>query len=336
MGIRNLQYKKFLGDFDNLIIESLNNHIASLRLYYVKFLGSYLSLTSTPPSITQVSVDPITVRAFNHEEDYTGLSVELLIETGSYVCIAASILPPPTIHWNRHEAVLVGHLVRLYKLLSALLDQTCQHRRETSFVFARLAFECIVNTLFLIKNDREEVTDSYIEYSMRHEKRLRDQIRHNISKRGGEILQIEERMLRSIEASAKNSGVDLDQINPPKNWGGKNIFEKATEVGLEEAYLGAFAGPSHSVHGNWQDLLEYHLDVEGDEFGPDLTWHRPRPQLLTTLSLLTIRTLETFFSSIVGKAGDAIAEKLPDLKSRIIEFVNLHEEFLSKDSRNKS
>lgn len=293
-----------------------------------------MSFTSTPPPITRVSFDAIVVRAFDHEEDYTGLSVELLVETSSHLCVAASILPSPTIRWNRHEAVLVGHLVRLYKLLSALIDQTCQRRRETSFVFARLAFECIVNTLFLIQNDNAEVIASYIEYSMRHEKRLRDRIRSNISNRGGGILPIEERMLRSIEASAKNSRVDLDQINPPQNWGGKNLFEKAKEVGLEEAYLGAFAGPSHSVHGNWQDLLEYHLDVDGDEFGPVLTWHRPRPQLLTTLSLLTIHTLETYFSSIVGKAGNEIAEKLPDLRSRIIEFVNLHEEFLSRDSKN--
>lgn len=289
-----------------------------------------MSLSTTPPSITRVAVDPIAVRAFDDEEDYTGLSVELLIEVGSYLCVAASILPPPPHRWNRHEAVLVGHLVRLYKLISALLDQTCQHRRETSFVFARLAFECIVNTLFMIKNDRAEVTASYIEHSMRHEKRLRDRIRANGAKRGGEIWPIEERMLHSIQAAAQSSGVDLDKINPPKNWGGKNLFEKAKEVGLEDAYLGAFAGPSHSVHGNWQDLLEYHLDVDGDEFGPDLAWHRPRPQLLTTLSLLTVHTLELFFSHIVGKVGNEIAEKMPDLRARVLTFVDLHEEYLGR------
>lgn len=286
--------------------------------------------TTEIPSVTRVEVDDARVRAFKDEHDFTGLAVELLIEVGSYVCIAASILPPPPHRWNRHEAVVVGHLARLYKLISAMLDQTCQHRRETTFIFARLSFECIVNIMFLLKNDRPEVVTSYIEYSMRHEKRLRDRIRNNIAARGGEPLHIEQRMLRSIEASAKKSGVDLDSINPPKNWGGKNLFEKAKEVGLEDAYLGAFAGPSHAVHGNWQDLLEYHLDADDEGYRADLEWHRPRPQLLTTLAHLTMKTLMTFFSHAVGEAGDEISNKFPDLEDRLGTFVHLHEEFLAR------
>jgi len=274
-------------------------------------------------------VDSTVVRDFKSEREYIGLSVDLLIEVGSYVCIAGNIVPFPRKAWNRHEAVLVGHLVRLYKLISALLDQTCQHRRETSFIFARLAFECIVNAMFLIKNDRPEIVQSYIEHSMRHEKRLRDRIRANIASRGGETWPIEKRMLASIERSARDSGVDLDQIDPQKNWAGKNLFQKAEDVGLDEAYLGAFAGPSHSVHGNWQDLLEYHLETENGGFSPDFDWHQPRPQLLTTIAHLTLITLEEFFSKIIGPAGSAVAEKLPDVHERVQRLVQLHEEFLA-------
>ncbi|MEN6586596.1 MAG: DUF5677 domain-containing protein [Sulfuricella sp.] len=274
-------------------------------------------------------MDPTVIRVFKSEHDYIGLSVELLIETGSYVCIAGNIVPPSGDAWNRHEAVLVGHLVRLYKLISALLEQTCQHRRETSFIFARLAFECIVNMMFLIKNDRSEITQSYVEHSMRHEKRLRDRTRANIAARGGEAWPIEERMLTSIETSATKSGVDLDQISPPKNWAGKNLFEKAQEVGLAEAYLGAFGGPSHSVHGNWQDLLEYHLETEADGFTPNFGWHQPRTQLLTTTALLTTITLNEYFSKIIGPAGSGVVEKLSDLRDRIQLLANLHEEFLA-------
>lgn len=293
-----------------------------------------MTITSNVPTVKRVEVDPSVVRAFKSEHEYIGLSVELLIEVGSYVCIAGNIVPFPRKAWNRHEALLVGHLVRLYKLISALLDQTCQHRRETAFIFARLAFECIVNTMFLIKNDRPEIVQSYIEYSMRHEKRLRDRIHSNITARGGEIWPIEKRMLASIERSAKDSGVDLDQIDPPKDWAGRNLFERAQDVGLDEAYLGAFAGPSHSVHGNWQDLLEYHLEAEGDGFLPDFDWHPPRPQLLTTVAHLTLITLGEFFSDIIGPAGNAVAERLPDLQERVQSLVHLHEEFLA--SRMKS
>ena len=269
------------------------------------------------------------VSSFNSEHDYVGLSVELLIEAGSYVCIAGNIVPPSGKAWNRHEAILVGHLVRLYKLISALLDQTCQRRRETSFIFGRLAFECIVNTMFLIKNDRPEIVQSYIEHSMRHEKRLRGRVRANIAARDGNAWPIEKRMLASIERSAIESGVDLDRIDPPKNWAGKNLFEKAQDVGLDEVYLGAFGGPSHSVHGNWQDLLEYHLETEAGGFVPDFEWHQPRPQLLTTIAHLTIITLGEFLSEIIGPAGNVVAERLTDLHERVQRVVKLHEEFLA-------
>lgn len=285
------------------------------------------------PSVTRTEISTDEIQAFSDEHAYTGLAVELLIEAGSYICIAACILPPPPHRWNRHEAVVVGHLARLYKLISAMLDQTCQHRRETTFIFARLAFECIVNTLFLIKHDRPEVTASYIEYSMRHEKRLRERIRRNVESRGGGMLHIEERMLRSIESAAQRSGVNLDSIDPPSNWAGKNLFEKAKEVGLEEAYLGAFAGPSHSVHGNWQDLLEYHLDWDDEGYTANLEWHRPRPQLLTTMAYLTVETLVAYFSDVLGEAGNQLAVKMPDLRERISQFVHLHEEFLSRGSK---
>jgi hypothetical protein len=288
-----------------------------------------LAISSKVPKVKRTEVDPNVVCSFESEHEFIGLSVELLIEASSYVCIAGNILPPAGIAWTRHEAVLVGHLVRLYKLNSALLDQTCQHRRETTFIFARLAFECIVNSLFLIRNDRTEIVQSYIEHSMRHEKRLKDRIHANIKARTGEILPIEKRMLASIKRTAKKSEVDLDYIDPPKNWAGKNLFDKAMEVGLGEAYLGAFAGPSNSVHGNWQDLLEYHLEVVDGGFLPDFEWHSPRPQLLTTIAHLTIITLDEYFSEIIGPAGNAVAEMLPDLHERVQSLVHLHEEFLA-------
>jgi len=290
-----------------------------------------MTVTLEIPEVKRVDVDPAVVSLFKSEHDYIALSVDLLVEVGSYVCIAGNIVPPSGETWTRHEAVLVGHLVRLYKLISALLDQTCQRRRETSFIFGRLAFECIVNTMFLIKNDRPEIIQSYV---MRHEKRLRDGIRANIEARGGDAWPIEERMLASIEKSALKSSIDLDSINPPKNWAGKNLFQKAQGVGLDAAYLGAFGGPSHSVHGNWQDLLEYHLKADGDGFVLVFEWHQPRPQLLTTIAQLSLETLSEFFSKIIGPAGSEVSQRLPDVSERLQRLVGLHEEFLASRMKN--
>src|ERR1700676_2832252 len=71
-------------------------------------------------SINGTDVSPERVHAFASEEDFNGVTVELLIEVGSYVCVAANLFPGTARRWNRNQAILGGHLVRLYKLISAL------------------------------------------------------------------------------------------------------------------------------------------------------------------------------------------------------------------------
>lgn len=287
---------------------------------------------SSLPDIQRVDIDEATLRTFSSEDEFVGLSVDLLVEADSYVCMAANLFSNPEMAWDREHAVIGGHMVRFYKLLSGLLDQTCQRRRETSFVFARLAFECIVNTLFLIENNAPQLARSYVNHSMRYERRLRKRVRENIERRGGKVLDIERRMLASIERSAEHSGIDLDAPDErDKNWGGKNLFQKAESVGLGDAYLGAFAGPSHSVHGNWQDLLEYHLEPIGSGlYRPEFGWHRPRPQLLTTLATLSADATEAYLDFIGGGGMDSVVEDLDDLRERIHRFVLLHDEFLTR------
>lgn len=202
--------------------------------------------------INRCNIDEAIIRQFESEGEFMTLTVDLMIESGQYICLAACILPSDRKAWCLKEAILGGHLVRLYKLINALLDQTCQHRRETSVVFGRMAFECVINLKFLLKNASDELFESYVHYSLKHEKKLRDTILKNIETRGGETLQIEKRMLRSIDKSFLKSEATPEKINTQqRNWGGKNLYEKAKDVDLEKAYLAAIGGPSHSVHGNW-------------------------------------------------------------------------------------
>jgi hypothetical protein len=280
------------------------------------------------------TIDKSVIRKFESEDEFMTLTVGLMIEVGQYVCLASCILPGDRKAWSLKEAILGGHLVRLYKLISAVLDQTCQRRRETTVVFGRMAFECIINLKFLLKNASTKLFESYIHYSLKHEKKLRAAILKNIKARGGETLLIEQRMLNSIDKSFKKSKTSPDQINSKylKNWGGKNLFDKARDVGLEEAYLAAIGGPSHSVHGNWQELLEYNLKENESGFVPSLEWHTPRPQLPNALSLLAVNvTIEylNYLRYLSPQKIEDIIEKLEDLGGRIILFDQLHEEFLS-------
>src|ERR1043166_4490799 len=73
-----------------------------------------LALLAQIDDIKTTDVSAHRIAAFASEEDFNGLSVELLIEVGSYACVAGNLLPAGTNRWNRNQAILGGHIVRLY------------------------------------------------------------------------------------------------------------------------------------------------------------------------------------------------------------------------------
>src|ERR1700686_1128345 len=92
------------------------------------------------PEIDRTNIDPAQLATLSLESEFMGLSVDLMREVASYTCVAACTLGTgPT--WDRNRAAVGGNMVRLYKLLDTLLDQTCKRRRDTSTIVARLAFE---------------------------------------------------------------------------------------------------------------------------------------------------------------------------------------------------
>jgi hypothetical protein len=287
------------------------------------------------PEIEKTEIDPNTIAKFNSEEDFIGVAVCLLIETGSYVILVGNLLPYETKAWNSDQAAVGGHFVRLYKLISAILDQTCQHRREIAFMFARMAFECIINMSFILKNYSPELVLSYKSYSLKHEKKLMNRINENIKQRGGEVLPIEDRMLKSINHSFRVSGVEPEQIKAKelRDWGNKNIYQKAKDVGLGEAYLAAFGGPSHGIHGNWQDLLEYHLKSdEHGHFTPDFEWHRPRPQYLNVVTLQAAEVSKQYVAWLGFQEIEKLTEALSELQERVLTLDSAHEKWLNQQA----
>jgi hypothetical protein len=283
------------------------------------------------PWIEAVRIDLDELARFTSEEDFNAISVSLLVEVGSYATIAACTLGETKL-WSRDRAAIGGNLVRLYKLLSAFLDQYCQRRLETSFILARLVFETVVNVSYLIKNYSPELVDSYVRHSLRHERQLRDKVLANIKQRGGSILPIEQRMLNSIERAANFAEVSLDSIDLKDRspWGGKSFRSKAISIGLDDAYLAMFGGASHYVHGSWQDLHEYHLTAEQPgSFSPRLKWKSPRPHLALGVGHIVVWTVQLFFEWLSAAATEPLREALSDLDERLSIVDRAHEQYLS-------
>jgi Family of unknown function (DUF5677) len=278
---------------------------------------------------TDVNIDE--VGAFSSEEQFLDLAAALLAEAAEYTRIAAGALPIGS-NWTRNQAAIGGSVVRLHKNTLALLDQTEQRKRETSFVFARLGFETVVTIRYLIKHFSPDLIASYIKHSFKYEVRLRKNIKENIAKRSGLILPIEDRMLKSIERAFEKAGLnptDMDKYRD-RDWGGKNLYEKADDLQLGNAYLGAFAGPSQSVHGGWGDIYSHNLEAIDAGFIPKLNWSHPRPQLVTAVAILTLTAVRDYVGYV---AGDEIQQKansiLENLVGRIELLDQAHEKYLS-------
>jgi hypothetical protein len=113
-----------------------------------------MSATEGPyPTVNRVNVDPAEVANYRSESQYVVLSSRLLKEVASYVCLAACTMGTKA-GWSRDQAAVGGNMVRLFKLIGAVLDQTGQRRRETSDILVRLAFEVVVNVRYMTASAR--------------------------------------------------------------------------------------------------------------------------------------------------------------------------------------
>ena len=290
-----------------------------------------MTIEATLASVALVEIDEKKIAAFSHEGQHYGVAFDLFKEAAGCVCILASTTVGSKATWDVEQAVLGGHLVRMFKLMRFVLGESMENRADLLSVLIRLLAECVINLRYLIVNRSKELIDSYVAYSLQHEKELADVIRSNIGSREGVELPIERRMLNSIAKTFENSCFPESSLPAKKirNWGGKNLYEKAAAVELRDAYLSIFGGPSRNVHGGWQDLLQFHLECVGPgEFKPDLEFSRPRPQPIYSLTHLICETIAGYAASLEHETLAPVLSRLEDLNERNRIASDLHEQFL--------
>jgi hypothetical protein len=288
----------------------------------------------TVASIEKTPVVPEAIAAFTDSEDHFELSFNLLREATQWSVILGGISIGDHPTWNRNHAVVGGHVVRLMKLLRSFMDEVNERREEIAWVVLRMTAECIINLRYLIANYCDALIESFVYQSLQHERDLLEVIATNVTGRGGTVLHIEARIRRSIERTLAASQVSIESIPQKRirNWGDKNLFQKATALNLGDAYLAIFGGPSRNVHGLWGDLLRLHLEPAGPgQFRPRLNFSKFRqPQPLFALALLTTEALLDYASFLGLQVVDVVGPKLYDLIDRLHLADSLHEEYLQR------
>jgi hypothetical protein len=262
------------------------------------------------------------IRSFKNENQFSKVTFEIVRETAIYTSEIATIKKSEE-GWTRNEAILGAHLVRLSKLLSIVLEQASKNRQEILNILTRIIYETFLNFMFLLHHNNEEIFNSYVKFSLREE---------NIRERNGEEGEIEKRIKKAILYNFKQAEIkigDVDEkIKAP--WGNKNTYERAKDLGIEKMHLHFFSGQSHAIHGNWNDMIFYHLKKKDDYFEPDFNWSRVRPQGMLSQSLLIVLALKKYIDSLNISIETKVIDKLENLEQRISTVDRLHEEFLNR------
>lgn len=282
--------------------------------------------------IRRTPVDVNEVRGFTRERQHTRLAFDLLRETSIWTIVLGSAFAGEIRHWNLPEAVFGGHLLRLGKLLRAFLEQSKEDRGEIAWASTRLIAECVINFRYLLlTRANSDIVTTYVHQSLQHERELRATIEENIRQRNGTVLPIEERMLRSIERTFRDSGVDPKNLPAKKiqNWGDKTLRQKAVALDLENAYRIVIAAASRNVHGSWHDLLQHHLEVLAPlQFQPKFEDARVRPQIFQALATLIIPGLIEYIEYLGTAEAERFTSRLRELEQRVATANRLHEEYL--------
>jgi len=220
-----------------------------------------------PPSFTAEELD-----ACGRSGDYCPILFEWYKYTGHITNLVASIdLSSPAAKLVRkpHFGALIGLLNRCCRLM--LANVALSHEGlfgETTALVDRCIFESTVKVLWLCQQDSDDTFARFFAEGLKTELALKTEIQERIAARGGTVIQIEERMLKSITRYLATSGMSDEEIAASKKL--PDLASMIETIGHERlAYIVGQKIGSHHVHGTWPSLLLHYLDWDTvDSFRP--------------------------------------------------------------------
>jgi len=274
------------------------------------------------------------IERFDSEDKFMDAYVELLKQTIEliYRVVGLRYCDPEGVpkKIDKEEAVVGGNLIRLIKLNTSFLQNICEGKLEICYIINRCIAETAINTKFLLIEGEERVKRNYIKNSLITEKELWETIITNVKDRSGDVLPIEERMQRSIQNSFDKSDFDLGEVKRSSKW--KSIKDRANLVAGEMFYSVFYGISSHSIHGNWQDILLNNLKKIEDGFELNLQWNRPRPQIIDGAIILNLDIVKIFCERELQNDTTAslIIEKCKTLNDYHADLTQNHEKWMLK------
>ncbi|MFA7331951.1 MAG: DUF5677 domain-containing protein [Candidatus Delongbacteria bacterium] len=160
--------------------------------------------------------------------------------------------------------VLAGLLFRCSRLMNsvALISRNGEFG-ETTAILDRCIFESSIKVVWLCRSGTYDKFVRFMANGLKADVCLKNEIEKEIKSRGGAVLEIENRMLKSIENFLEISNLSEEDVRDCKCLPRFDIMMR--EIG--ESDLGYIVGQkinSHFVHGTWSGMLHHCLKVGDD------------------------------------------------------------------------
>jgi len=166
-----------------------------------------------------------------------------------------------------HYAVLTGLLNRCARLMLSNIALSHNGRfGETTALLDRCIFESCIKVEWLCHKGIDDYFQRYLASGLKTEIELESEIRGNIAKReDGAVLNIEKRMLASIDRYINASGLNREEVVESKKL--PDISAMLSDLGHERLmYVVSQRLGSHAVHGTWPSLLLHYLEMDEEGY----------------------------------------------------------------------
>lgn len=234
--------------------------------------------------------------SLNSNNDFMVISTELMNHTLYLQRFGLSLAPNEKIAGkgvSKRHAVIMGHMVRQMKLYEGFLMHVAKRQFELASIFIRLIYETNVRVDYFIST-KANSTNSYIFTSYRSEKETLIDLRAKGEKRP--LIHIEQRMQSKIKNRLKRDGISQKRLLSNKNWklDNKSFKDILIFLNREKEYYYMFGSASHFIHGDWYELSNHHLHINGRYYQPNLHYDDPDPRISSPISVLCLSQLSNY------------------------------------------
>ena len=260
------------------------------------------------------------------DEDFMEDLVEVANDLRKTLLMLTSIIPDKTIV-STHFAVLLGLMVRIYKLYDSFIFLICEKRMEIALLLVRSLCDSAIDVTYLCENMSDEEFQKFIKSSLVTGKIILEEIEKDKSNGVGDP-NMQKRIKESILSDFSISNITPEEVShSDKNLFG-NTYNRAKKCGLEKTYNFIFRNLSRSIHGNWSELLHSHLKNENDIWMPSHEYKYPKPAIIDGSSVMVVRASQKFVKIITHNSE--MYDRLNQFHDWFMEMANENERFHRK------